>query len=136
MTPLRRLHDWQLRFAAFERARRATPFAWGSNDCATFAADCVEALTGERLLPKLRTATTARQAMRIARDAGGLRALSLRALGNPVAPAFARPGDIVLLRVGRHEALGVCNGTVAIGPSPRGVVSVEMQCAECAWMVG
>lgn len=132
---LRRLPDWQVRLAAFERARRAEPFSWGNNDCATFAAGCVEALTGERVLDFVNMPTSARRAMRVVRDAGGMRRAVSLILGEFVAPVFARPGDVVLLRVGRHHALGICNGTVAFGPSHVGVASVDMRCAECAWKV-
>lgn len=41
-----RVEDWPERLAAFIEQRRKMPFAWGSNDCALFAADAVCAITG------------------------------------------------------------------------------------------
>lgn len=45
--PLQRKTYWDTReFHDFLAARARQPFAWGSNDCALFAADAVEAITG------------------------------------------------------------------------------------------
>lgn len=42
-----RKQHWATRaFHAFLSSRRDTPFAWGTNDCALFAADAIEAITG------------------------------------------------------------------------------------------
>jgi hypothetical protein len=41
-----RLPDWEDRLCLFIESRRDVPFAWGSHDCALFAADAVAALTG------------------------------------------------------------------------------------------
>ena len=39
---MKRLEDWPERLAAYVDAHRDTPFRWGQNDCATFAAGAVE----------------------------------------------------------------------------------------------
>lgn len=131
-----RLHDWQLRLEAFVRDRSAVPFAWGSNDCALFAADAVQALTGVRHLPELRGHASAREALRAVRQAGGLHAIATRALGPAVTPAFAAVGDVVLVRMGRREALGLCNGGTVLGPGPDGLAVASMDGALAAWRVG
>jgi hypothetical protein len=139
MKTLRRYPDWQVRLEAFVRERRGKPFAWGSHDCALFAADCVEALTGERLLPNMRGYSTAKDALLLIEKAGGLRGIACHALGGFIAPKLARPGDLVLLAVeGDHfpEALGVCNGSTALAQGERGVVAVPMAKAVAAWRVG
>lgn len=129
-----RRNDWQLQLERFVAARAERAFEWGVNDCALFAADCVEALTGERLLSNLR-GYDGRGALRLLADRGGLRGIATEALGEPVAPAFAAVGDVVLLRMGDSEALGICNGTVAMGPGPAGIEIVGMDAALAAWKV-
>jgi hypothetical protein len=131
---MKRFHDWQLRLEAFSRERRNVPFRWGANDCALFAADCVEALTGERLLVGLR-GYDGRGAVRLLQEMGGLHGIATQALGAPIAPAFATVGDVVLVRMADSEALGICNGGVVIGPGPRGIEVSGMDAALAAWRV-
>jgi hypothetical protein len=133
---MKRLPDWQLRMQAFVRERRNMPFAWGTNDCALFAADFVEAITGERVCHELRGHEDVRQAMRALSLIGGVRSLATLALGEPVAVSFASVGDVVVIQAGKREALSVCNGGAALAPGPDGVVAVSMQQALAAWRVG
>lgn len=77
------------------------PFTWGSTDCAHFAADCVEAITGRDLLGTLRGAyagrlgAMARIRARGYRDIPGAVAGFLEAAGAArIDPRAAGPGDI------------------------------------------
>jgi hypothetical protein len=133
---VKRFNDWQLRLQAFVRARRHVPFAWGVNDCALFAADYVEAVTGEVACPDLRAHTSARDALRTLEKAGGVRAIATRALGEPIPVAYATVGDVVVIAAGKREALAVCNGDTALAPGPDGVSVVSMRQALAAWRVG
>lgn len=133
---MKRHQDWQVRFEAFTRERRNMPFAWGSNDCALFAADAVQALTGERVCPELRGHRDEREGVRVLSSLGGVRALATAALGDPIPTTFANVGDIVVVRMGKHEALAVCNGQTALLPGPDGLAAVPMQQALAAWKVG
>src|SRR4051812_38936672 len=118
-----RLHDWQLRLEAFARERAGAPFAWGSNDCALFAADAVQAITGERVCEELRGHETAREAIRMLRALGGVRSVAAAALGEPIPVLMAAIGDVVVIEAGKREALAVCNGGTAIAPGPCGMVA-------------
>src|SRR5690606_29994477 len=96
MTPRR--EDWPERLAAFVAARRRTPFAFGTHDCALFAADWIVECTGADPIAPLRGQwTDERSALRILQDNGGIEALACRYLGDPIAPLLARRGDIVLV---------------------------------------
>src|SRR5690606_33693205 len=128
--------DWQVRFEAFLKGRRCAPFAWGSNDCALFAADAVEAITGEHLCPQLRGHRDVRQALRVLAREGGVRGIASQALGEPIRPTLARVGDVVVVPAGKREALAVCNGQTALTVGPHGSVAVPMRGARCAWRVG
>lgn len=130
-----RRHDWPLHFERFARARLAIPFTWGANDCATFAAAGVEAITGVHLLPDLRGYTSAREALAAIRAAGGLDQVATRALGEPIRPLMAAVGDVVLVPMGKRMALGLCNGHTVIGAGRRGMAVTGMAGALKAWRV-
>jgi hypothetical protein len=103
-----RLKDWEQRLADFvERARR-TPFIFGENDCGLMGANAVLAITGtdpaEDLRGQYKTATDGMRLMAAAVDMESYDGpdyaaypdfLSAR-LGEPVHPARARKGDLVL----------------------------------------
>lgn len=131
-----RLPDWQIRLEAFMRVRRTMPFKWGVHDCATFAADGIEAMTGVRYVPGLRGHQTAREAIAAMRAAGGLKGIATQALGEPVAPLMATIGDVVLVPMGKREALGLCNGSTVIGAAlAGGLANAPLDIAIAAWRV-
>jgi hypothetical protein len=136
MTPqFIRLPDWQLRLESFVTQRQSVPFVWGANDCALFAADAVQAITGRDPAPHLRGHRNARQAICAVREHGGLGAIAWAALGPSMPVLRASVGDVVLVRVGKRLALGVCNCATVLGPGPLGVVAVPMADAVLAWGV-
>ncbi len=129
--------NWRLYFDAFVASRISTPFIWGVNDCALFAADCVLATTGQDFAKgDLRGHRTARQALRTLRARGGLYGLATGALGPAVSVGLADEGDVMLVKVGKREALGICSPLgVVLGPSPSGLGSLPMSAAIVCWKV-
>jgi hypothetical protein len=133
-TILTKLPDWQLRLEAFVAQRRAMPFTWGTNDCCTFAADAVAALTGDAQVGTgLRAHRTAKQACRTIARHGGIAAIATAACGQPHPAAMAGVGDVVLVTVGKRDALAICNGGTALAPSSAGLVAVPMAHARQCW---
>lgn len=134
---LRRLPDWPERLADYLARSRTAVFAWGSTDCACFAAGDVLAITGCDVLPG-RWADRA-EAVRILREQGGLVAAVDAALPRLPSPAYAQRGDVVLVQAsvprGRRW-LAVCDGARAWAPGPAGLVAVPMTHAVHAWGVG
>jgi hypothetical protein len=125
--------DWAERLYDFMESRRAVPFAWSANDCASFAGDAVEAMTGGRVeIP--RAATPAAYA-RLLRDQGSLQSMAAALLGDPIAPAYAQRGDVVLLLLDERETLGICVGADIAGPGGNGLVLVPMAHAVSAWRI-
>jgi hypothetical protein len=132
-----RLHTWPLAFEAFTRARRLVPLAWGANDCALFAADCVLALTGQDVAPPdLRLHKSAKQALQSLKRHDGLHSIASAALGPCVPVLTAGVGDVVLIKVGKREALAICNGTTVLGPGPAGISCLGLDLATACWRVG
>jgi len=130
-----RREDWPERLNDVVDLRRATPFSWGVQDCATFAAACVKAMTDTTLLDNLPAWTSHESAKAVLIDEGGLIAAVSSRLPMLPAPA-ARRGDVVLVKVDGVEALGVCLGHFAAVPGPHGLVFPAMADVRAAWRVG
>lgn len=45
-TPTNRFYNWDIKLVEYIRAKRKEPFAWGGNDCLTFANNAVIAMRG------------------------------------------------------------------------------------------
>ena len=120
---MQRLPDWPERLAAFIEARRHLPFAWGSNDCATFAADALLAVTGADALGPLRGRwATEAQAQQVLGQLGGPAWAARRLLGRPLARAAAAPrGAVVCARMQGQPILGVHLGAFWCAPGARGL---------------
>lgn len=137
MITLRRTAGWELRLAAYIEEQRAKAFVWASHDCVTFAAGAVQALTegdADAILPI--AYGNRRQGVDALRRLGGLRGAVESVLGDALAPARARIGDVGLVAGGGRRFLAVCNGATWLGPGPRELVAVGLLEAECCWRVG
>lgn len=108
-----RIAGWQDRLAAVIAASRRA-VRYGDNDCAIFAARCVEAVTGRDVLPSF-GAYDARGAVRLIRRYGSLSAMADAVLGPRVPQAWLREGDVAVCRVGRREAFVVMAGGRFVG---------------------
>lgn len=118
-----RLPDWPERLADLLAERKRTPFAWGSHDCALFAADAVNAITGDDPAKNFRGYDDEREALRIIHGAGGMRGL----VDLPEKPiGFAQRGDVVLALVDGRETFGVCIGGEYAAPGADGLVFRQM----------
>lgn len=138
--PLTRASDWPARLAAFIAARERRPFRWGEHDCCLFAADWVLECTGTDPAAALRGYDSERQARRLLKDAGGLRALVDELLPAHPSVAWAGRGDVVLVDGGHgphNPALAVIDGLHAVAPAPAaGLARVPMAYWLYAWRVG
>lgn len=138
---VRRLQRWEDRLEYFLDCRVYRPFRWGTNDCAAFAADAVQAMTGRDVLAELRVPrTTALEAMRAARRIGGVPAALERAGLEPIDPRDAHMGDLVMVRDPATQdadpVLAVVTGNAAVCPGPRGAVVAPLSWGVAAWRVG
>lgn len=131
-----RRDNWPKLLAQFIEARRAQPFAWGSNDCCIFAADWVEICTGVDYAKTWRSRyTSAIEAVRFLDQAGGLEAL-VDALGlNRVSPQLAGRGDIIAQEAGRGVTLGICLGVTTAFAAKTGLVFGPITNVETAWKI-
>lgn len=124
-----RRKDWRSRLGEKIEELRRQPFVPGSRDCALFAADCVEAMTGVDLAASFRGQyATIPGAVRALREAGYdtlIDVVSEKLTEVPVARAVF--GDIAAIATddGIGWNLGVVNGetVIVMRPDGLGVVS-------------
>lgn len=132
-----RVADWpaQLDVVVGEALRR--PFAWGAQDCASFAFACAAAMLGRDPAARWRGRyTDARGAVKIISRFGGLPGLASALLGTvPIEPRQARRGDLLLACRANGPSLGVCNGAHGLFVAEQGLAKVPL--SEClqAWPV-
>lgn len=134
-----RLPDWPERLAEIIAARRDVPFAWGVQDCITFAADVSLALTGRDLWAAHRgTYATEAEAERVV-GPGGLETFVARLMAGAEAPeinvAEAQRGDWVMLTVGNMPLVGVVLDARVAAPGSDGLAFVPVRRAVRAWAI-
>lgn len=126
---------WREQLDALIAARIAAPFAWGTHDCCLFAADAVMVQSDIDPASGLRgTYASAREAMELLTELGGLPAVAARA-GAPIPALCAQVGDIGLVEHDGRELLAVCAGPVWLVPAELGLAALPIDSATCAWRV-
>lgn len=127
--------DWPQRLADYIEQRRAQPFAWGAQDCCTFAGDAVLHLTGADPMADLRHVKTAAAATRLLKR-HPLPALVAERMGAMQPATLAHRGDVVLIEQEARQLLGVCLGSHWAAPGDAGLVFGPMDAALGAWPAG
>lgn len=132
---LERQTGWPLHLEyAIERAR-GQAFDWTSHNCATFAADCVAAITGVRLHGRFAALMASERRARAFGPALAARVDDVLGVARRVPVRLAQRGDVLLVDVHPAPALAVCVGLQAAAVSPAGLVFVGMEVARCAWHI-
>lgn len=132
-----RYPDWPQRLNHAIEARRQIPHAWGSNDCALFAADLVAAQTGQDFGAPFRGRYSDREsadAILAALGHGGLADLVDSCL--PRGEGRPQRGDVVLQLGEAGEFLTVVWGGGVVGPGRAGAVLLPRDVDALFWKVG
>lgn len=137
----RRKPNWESGLnRAIDRAR-GRPFAWGTNDCFTIAAEIITEISGkEDVLKDYRgrynNAASAQRFIKQFRH--GVRGAALHILREfpQIHVHSAKRGDIVLLRQGDREIMGVCLGAEVAAPAEDGIHFLPLKQAVLAWGIG
>jgi hypothetical protein len=130
--------DWPQRLYRATVAAMRRPHAWGAHDCATFASDCIEAMTGTDPMADLRGRyDSAVSAARVIVEAGASDLGELAAQRLPeIALAEARRGDVMLCKGPMGEFLAIVQGANAVGPAGFGLIYVPVSQGLRAYRVG
>lgn len=134
---MQRRADWEKRLYEFIESRRDMPFAWGTNDCACFAADWVLEATGVDLMTEWRGKYKSAEEVR--------KFLQPRSLASivdskliPCPVLSASRGDIGMVdRTTRREGPALCivDSLCVVGPGENGLVSYPRSVLIKAWRV-
>jgi len=108
--------------------RMDAPFVWGENDCVLFAIGWLNARTGKNWLAPLPSWNTAKEALRIVEQLGGLHAEFDRRLSR-ITPGLARDGDLTLI----DRTVLLFSGRHIVAPSRNGLLFLDRMKAKCAW---
>lgn len=112
-----RIENWHQNLTALINERKEQPFAWGTNDCSLWAADCIVAVTGVDFALNARgtydTAIGAYKCIQSVYEVDNVKQIFEKLFGETVPQFYARQGDIVYQDSnyeGFNAAVGVCNG--------------------------
>ncbi|SEB40574.1 DUF6950 family protein [Terriglobus roseus] len=143
--PLQRKPHWATReYHDFLLARAREPFDWGTNDCATFAADGVLAITGVDIMTELRGYTTNTGAMQKIHDVTSgtsfeeavVWCAGRHGLIERMFPLMAQRGDLVLYRNADDSiAAGLVSlaGREVVSPGDAGLLCMPLTSVHRAW---
>lgn len=121
-----RVPDWRAKLQVFIAASLDRPFAFGTHDCALFAADAMREMTGLDLGEKYRGRyKTLAEGVRLMRKDGFDDHVDYFRAHLPSVPvAFAMPGDLAAFDGDEGKALGVVQGAMVYVLRPDGVVGL------------
>lgn len=131
-----RFPDWPQRLSRAIEARRRLPHAWGSNDCALFAADLVAAQTGQDFGAPFRGRYSDREgadAILASLGHGDLADLVDSCL--PRGEGRPQRGDVVLQPGPEGPFLTIAWGGGVVGPGASGVVLMPRAAETLFWKV-
>lgn len=133
-----RRSDWHTRMLDAIASASVVPFCFGQHDCVMFCAYVVDRMCDTDHFKRLRETYPYRDeldAINIIESGKGLHQLTRDWLGKPVNARQAQPGDVVLMRNEGGALLAIVEGNGAVAAAERGVVSLPMSDAVCAWRI-
>lgn len=140
-----RHESWKIRLSLLVEDYRHIPFEWGVNDCITFAARAVDAVTGLGVYEIVRAKyhwNDVRSAAKLIANHGGLSNLISEVLGVPNPPFSAKHGDIVLAHNKfdqPHEDSRLVTVRLEdhlVGPGAAGLIAIPVTASRLSWRVG
>jgi len=129
-----RTGDWETKLSEYIASKRDVPFEYGANDCSTFAAGAVEAMTGADPIPEFRGEyDSLKSSIKALRKIGeGDLKKTLDAKFSAVPCAFAQRGDLAFFA----DSVGVVMGRFAWFVSDDGLERVPTTDCDKSWKVG
>lgn len=134
--------DWPEHLSKLIAERLKEPFQWGVNDCALFAADAVQAMTGndpaKKLRGKYKTARGAKRALKRigVESVSDIPRVFISDIAEEIPLKMAGRGDIILTENDIGEPmLAICLGARCASPGPNGLVFSPTLSAASAWRI-
>jgi len=134
---LHRLNDWRPRLIALVEDRRDRPYQYGETDCACFALDAIETITGVRHfdgVERPRNWIGAAKFM-MSRGWSGIDEM-MDSILEPVDPKETVIGDLVAFRSNAELHLAVRAGDSALTPGDNGLMTIDRERWSLGWKIG
>lgn len=114
-----RQEGWENRFSEYLTDKQGQAFSWGVNDCLSFVAGAVEAITSTNLKSNYPDYNTEEEAAKVLRDNGGLVKIIDKHLGAGNRNILcAKRGDVVIIKLPEITAAIVDDsGQFVVAPS-------------------
>jgi len=126
-----RVDHWESKLVDYVQECSNKPFRWGSHDCATFAKNCVQLITGSKI--DIPTWKTKKEAIELLRE---------KPLDEYVGEYFeeininfARRGDVVATMTDEGMALGIFVSPTGVFASRNGICYVAHESLIKAWRI-
>jgi hypothetical protein len=127
--------DWVARLWREAEACARSPFKYGEHDCWLFAARCVDAMTGSRLVEISHDFYASRRAaLRIIAEEGSMDLVVSIALGD-MCPGPGRRGDVCSIDLEEGLGVGVNFGAAILAPDDIGLASLPLTAAHGHWRI-
>ena len=122
---MKKRKDWQQRFHAFLVANKDRSFDWGTWDCCKFTDAAVQAMTGERLIPRHLDWHDESSAQRVIKSygktlTGGVTKAAKAAGLQTIHITDLQKGDVVVVKEMGIRVAGICDGHAILCPSDDG----------------
>lgn len=136
--------DWQTRLNIFVRDVQSKPFQWGEHDCALFACNAIEVMTGKDPAVYFRGKYSDKRGAYLSLKAfadGGLAETAEKICKDlrfvETAKGFYQRGDVALCDQGGEDALGIIDftGRYVMIAGEQGVVRKTLDCVKRSWRV-
>jgi hypothetical protein len=136
-----RVHDWPQQLDAYIVECSSRAFDWTDFNCALFAADWVQRVTGVDPAAGLREISSKTDALRVLAQYSSLQDMASKQLGkDPVHSSAAMRGDVVLARIPiadgtQAECFGICCGNKFAFPQDLGLRFHSRSVVLHAWSI-
>ena len=129
--------NWAFLLGQYLQSRKDVPFEYGSNDCCSFAAGAIDAVTGRHCTQDLRHLYEDEKGANALIDQhGGLEQAVSVIFGRASSPPeWAIVGDIVLCDGDHGPTVGVFLGQQIAIATPEGVKAIDSSAAKRSWRV-
>lgn len=137
-----KVYNWATKLNETIAAASAIPFAYGTHDCALFAANCVQSMTGTDLAADVRGRYQSKPGAKLLmrEKYGGdleqcMEQIALQYSLVEGSPMGTKRGDIVLCDTAEGPALGIVSGHYCCFAGPKGLTMITVRECRRAWIL-
>jgi hypothetical protein len=137
---MKKFDNWHEHFDAFILRNADKPFSWGEWDCCVFSNACLNAITGDDLIPDELYWDDEKSATETIYGYGRTLLNSIRKAAKKknllrIDNMHLQKGDLVIIQQGENQVCGIYDGSRTIGPSKDGIIALDHNKVIEGWRV-